>query len=311
MTRRSRSIYVESLIRTDIEALWSATQEPSTHSRWDMRFGEIAYLPAVAGTPQQFTYATNVLGMRISGKGETLGDKDRPDGSRWSGLKFWAADPRSIISAGAGYWRYVPTHDGIRFLTRYDYRTRWGSFGRVLDRWIFRPVFGWATAWSFDRLRIWLEDGITPERSAGQYLAHMSAVAGLAGVWIYQGLVPKLICIDPEEVRIWTRIGLKSKPARHLVRVIGAAEVAAGILTVQGHRRSGLLLATAVAMPILAVGAAITDRKLMTKAFNPVSLNLSMAALAVAGFLTRSGIPSGRRPLREALDQQPGVGALP
>jgi hypothetical protein len=24
---------------------------------------------------------------------------------------------------------------------------------------------GWATAWSFDRLRIWLEDGIPPERS--------------------------------------------------------------------------------------------------------------------------------------------------
>ena len=70
----------------------------------------------------------------IAGTGESLGDRDRPDGTRWSGLKFWADDRRSIIDAGAGYWRYVPTDDGIRFLTRYDYRPRWGRFGELVDR---------------------------------------------------------------------------------------------------------------------------------------------------------------------------------
>jgi hypothetical protein len=122
--------------------------------------------------------------VTISGTGESLGDRDRADGSRWSGLKFWASDRRSILEAGAGYWRYVPTPDGVRFLTRYDYRPRWGAFGRVVDRWLFRPVFGWATAWSFDRLRIWLEDDASPEQTRDRSMIHAVAVAALESVTV-------------------------------------------------------------------------------------------------------------------------------
>ena len=181
--RRRRPIYVESRIRAPMERVWEATQEPGRHQRWDVRFGTITYLPRVDGEPQRFTYGTTVVpGVTVAGTGETLGDRDRPDGTRWSGLRFWAEDRRSIIDAGAGYWRYIPTEDGVRFLTRYDYRPRWGPLGEVLDRWAFRPVFGWATAWSFDRLRLWLEDGVPPERARNRALAHAVAVGGLAAV---------------------------------------------------------------------------------------------------------------------------------
>ncbi len=180
-------------MRCTMDDLWAATQEPERHQRWDVRFGAISYDPAEEGEPQRFTYATTVApGVTVAGTGESLGARDRADGTRWSGLRFWAGDPRSIIEAGAGYWRYVPTDDGIRFLTRYDYRPRWGRVGEVVDRWVFRPVFGWATAWSFDRLRLWLEDGVAPERARDQAVAHAAAVGGLAGVWLYQGIVPKL-----------------------------------------------------------------------------------------------------------------------
>lgn len=199
--RRRRPIYVESRIRAPMERLWEATQQPDQHQRWDVRFGTITYLPRAEGEPQLFTYATTVApGVTVAGTGESLGDRDRPDGTRWSGLKFWAADRRSIIDAGAGYWRYIPTDDGVRFLTRYDYRPRWGRPGELIDRRLFRPLFGWATAWSFDRLRLWLEDGIPPERSRDQAIAHTTAVAALAGAWLYQGLVPKLWKTDPGEV---------------------------------------------------------------------------------------------------------------
>ena len=127
--RRRRPIYVESRVRAPIEELWAATQDPDEHTRWDVRFGSIRYQPRVGDEPQRFTYATRVVpGLTIAGTGESLGDRDRPDGTRWSGLKFWADDRRSIIAAGAGYWRYVPTDDGVRFITRYDYRPRWGRF---------------------------------------------------------------------------------------------------------------------------------------------------------------------------------------
>jgi hypothetical protein len=94
----------------------------------------------------------------------------REDGSATSALRFWSDDRRALIREGSGYWRYVPTDDGVRFITRYDYATRWGMVGALVDRVAFRPLLGWATAWSFDRLRLWLERGISPEESLHRLL---------------------------------------------------------------------------------------------------------------------------------------------
>jgi hypothetical protein len=310
--RRRKPIYVESRIRADMDALWDATQQPQQHQRWDVRFGEITYLPRHEGEPHRFTYGTTVApGVTVAGTGESLGDRDRPDGTRWSGLRFWAKDRRSIIEAGAGYWRYVPTDDGVRFLTRYDYRPRWGRVGDLLDRTAFRPLFGWATAWSFDRLRLWLEDGTPPERSRELAVAHAAAVSGLAGAWLYQGLIPKLVAVDEQEVGIWRSLGLGRSNARRAVRAAGVIEVAMAAATVARSHRRWPFIVSAVAMPALAVGAARRDRSLLTKAFNPGSLGLAMAALAGVALATTDGRPSGRRPLRSAPDRQPDVGDLP
>ena len=46
--------------------------------------------------------------------------------------------PLSIIREGSGYWKYIPTRDGVRFLTCYDYRTRFGAAGAIFDRVVFR-----------------------------------------------------------------------------------------------------------------------------------------------------------------------------
>jgi hypothetical protein len=309
---RRRPIYVESFIRAPIDQIWDATQQPDQHQRWDARFGSITYLPRVEGEPQKFTYATRLVrGVTIGGTGESLGDRDRPDGSRWSGLKFWATDRRSILEAGAGYWRYVPTLDGVRFLTRFDYRPRWGAFGRVVDRWLFRPVFGWATAWSFDRLRIWLEDGVPPEQSRDRSIVHVAAVAALVGVWLYQGAVPKLWKVDAGEVANWTSLHLTPSAAQIAVRTSGVVEVLLGLaIMVRSSKRWPFVL-TLVAIPAVLVGAAVVNASSFTRAFNPVALNLAVASLAVVALANHSGRPSGQRPLRRAPDQQPNVGDLP
>jgi hypothetical protein len=295
-----------------MDELWAATQEPERHQRWDVRFSRIAYDPKVEGEPQRFTYATTVVpGVTVGGTGESLGDRDRPDGTRWSGLKFWAADRRSIIDAGAGYWRYVPTDDGIRFLTRYDYRPRWGRIGEAIDRWCFRPVFGWATAWSFDRLRLWLDEGVAPEDSRDRAIAHAAAVGGLAGVWLYQGLVPKVARVDADEVAFWRRAGFGRRSARTAVRAAGAAEVVLAVATLRPRTRRAALAGTAAVMPALAAAATVLDRRSATRAFNPVSLNAAVGALAAVALVTEARRPSGRRPLRRPPDRQPEVGPLP
>lgn len=168
-------LYIEARIHADLDDLWTRTQDPAQHQRWDLRFTEIAHLPRTAGEPQHFRYATRVLpGLTIAGTGVSAGERERPDGTRTSALRFSSPHPLSLLAEGSGYWRYIPDGEGVRFLTGYDYRPRWGAFGALADRLVFRPLMGWATAWSFDRLRLWLERGITPERALLNWLAELT-----------------------------------------------------------------------------------------------------------------------------------------
>ncbi|GAA3218503.1 hypothetical protein MTQ10_08425 [Streptomyces sp. XM83C] len=176
-------LYIETRIRTDLDQLWTHTQDPAHHQRWDLRFTEIEPLPRAHGEPQRFRYATRVLPfLAVSGTGVSAGEKERPDGTRTSALRFASPHPLSLLAEGSGYWRYVPDGDGVRFLTGYDYRTRWGRLGAFADRRLFRPLMGWATAWSFDRLRLWLERGITPERALRNWLLELLARAAVIAV---------------------------------------------------------------------------------------------------------------------------------
>jgi hypothetical protein len=154
-------LYVETRIRADLEAVWQATQDPDRHQRWDLRFGRIEQLERGL-----FRYAT----LGVSGVGMSTGNRSGPGGGRTSALRFGSAHPLSPIRAGSGYWRYIPVPGGVRFLTSYGYRPR------VLPR----RLMWWATAWSFDRLRLWLETGRTPARLLCQALAEAGARAGAA-----------------------------------------------------------------------------------------------------------------------------------
>lgn len=154
----SRSIYVESVIRTDIDAVWAATQDPRQHARWDLRFSSIEPTGRDGSGAEHFEYVRKVPFHTVRGVGVNIGEVSRPDGSRTSALRFSTADRLSPISSGRGYWRYIPTPEGVRFVTGYDYQSGWGPLDLVV-----RPLLGWATAWSFDRMRIWLEGGPEPE----------------------------------------------------------------------------------------------------------------------------------------------------
>jgi hypothetical protein len=136
-------IYVEILIRGDIEEVWKKTQRPEFHEPWDLRFTKIQYLPrASEAEPQRFNYTTKMgFGLQIAGQGESTGNREEATGVRTSALKFWSADSKSLIEEGSGYWQYIPTGNGVRFLTWYDYRTRFGGIGRLVDRVSYSRMF--------------------------------------------------------------------------------------------------------------------------------------------------------------------------
>lgn len=158
--RRARGIYVEVLIHSSMDELWRLTQEPALHPRWDLRFSRITPHPATDGDPVRFVYERALPGHVIRGTGISIGEKTRDDGVRTSALRFTTRDRLSPLRDGRGYWRYVPTADGVRFMTGYDYVP---GFGPIPDL-LLRPLIRWMTAWSFDRLRIWAESDTPPER---------------------------------------------------------------------------------------------------------------------------------------------------
>jgi hypothetical protein len=298
------AIFVETDLACGPGALWGRTQDPADHERWDLRFTGIEYAePPAPGEPQRFAYTTRLgFGLAIRGGGETIAERDRPDGSRVSALRFWSSDRLSLIREGRGYWLLTPTPAGVRFRTIYDYDVRWGAAGRLLDRLAFRPLIGWATAWSFDRLRLWLERGIDPGTSARLALVHGLARIGVAVILAWHGVVPKLLGPDAIERRMMADAGFAPVAAIRALTVLGAAELVLAIaLLLTWHRAA--FAAFAFGFSIVAtvlVGA--TSPAVLGAAFSPVTLNLGLGLLAAIDLLTLDGIPSAGRCRRRPLN---------
>jgi hypothetical protein len=71
---------------------------------------------------------------------------------RPSTFEFWSDDGRSLLRRGVGLWLSTPRPGGgTEFSTSYPYETRWGLLGRVVERWVFRPLFLRYTEQSFRR----------------------------------------------------------------------------------------------------------------------------------------------------------------
>jgi hypothetical protein len=290
-------IYVEILISGDVDEIWQRTQVPELHELWDLRFTRIHYLPKQSESdPQRFLYSTRIgLGLHIDGEGESTGTKEDTTGVRTSALKFWSCDTKSLIEEGSGYWRYVPAQNGIRFLTWYDYQTRFGAAGRMIDRVLFRPLIGWATAWSFDRLRLWIERGILPQVSFRFALIHAFARLGIAFIWLWQGLMPKLLFPSRDEVSMLEAVGL---PIDSLF-FIGVCELMLAVTALALWRWRGFFLLNVLAMVGALATVALRSPAYLVAAFNPVTLNIATIVLSFIGYFAAVDLPSASRCLRK------------
>jgi hypothetical protein len=296
----SQPIYVEIQICAPMDDLWRLTQTPDLHQRWDLRFTGIEYLPRPdENEPQRFLYTTRIgFGLKIYGEGESVGSHSKSSGERTSALKFGSSDPKSLIRAGSGYWQYIPGDHDITFLTWYDYQTRFGLLGRWFDGLIFRPLLGWATAWSFDRLRLWLEQGITPEVSLRYSLIHLTARLVLAFIWMYQGLLPKLLFKDSGELAILAGSGLFTGYESLGLSVIGLAEIVFGLLFLFLWRGSGLFIWNIIFLAGLTLGALISQPGLFVAPFNPTTLNIAVIGLSLIGLWSAKDLPGAHNCLR-------------
>lgn len=72
-------------------------------------------------------------------------------------------------------------------MTQYQYETAGGLSGRLIDRFLFRPLLGWATAWSFDALRLWIEQNRHPKVSVRFGFVYVLTCLIFSLYWFFEG----------------------------------------------------------------------------------------------------------------------------
>lgn len=98
----------------------------------------------------------------------------------------------------------------------------------------------------------------------------------LALVFIWHGLVPKILWLSPDELLM---IQAHNLPAPEWVaRIAGLAEIILGLLLLWRRRRWPLLLAGGLLIGLL-LDVALLSPHLLLQAFNPLSTNLAALAL--------------------------------
>lgn len=291
---KKKPIYVEISIRAGIDKVWDASQKPDMHEQWDLRFSSITYLPKVDEKPQEFVY-TRTVGpfIQVEGWGQSVGSSLKEDGTRSSSLHFGTDQWISPIREGRGYWKYEPQEDSVKFLTQYDYDVNFGKTGEIVDKAIFRPIIGWATALSFDVLKRWLEQGEAPRSQYMRFFSTYLLTLLFAFIWMYQGLVPKIISMHPEE-RAMTRsaLSLSENDITTAVLIIGIVEVLFGIAWLVYRRKQHLFIMQLIVFPLLTIAAVIAVPSTAIHPFNPVTFNLSLIVLSMIGLLISKDVPS-------------------
>ncbi len=289
---KSRSLYIATTIHADLDSVWEHTQKPELHERWDLRFSSIRYLPKSNPEDQQcFEYSRRIApGILISGWGKSVATKTK-DGSSTSSLKFGSDMPISLIREGSGYWKYTPDNDSILFETGYDYSVRWGLLGRIIDSLVFRPLIGFATAWSFDRLKLWIEEGVDPTLSILRATVHSISRLTLALVFLWHGLVPKLLMRHPDELRLIEASGFSQVAAQQMLILSGWLEVVYAFLLLVLWNARWLYVFTAAVLLVLLLAAIRVDQSLLAHPFTPITLTASLLAVCLVGWVSCDNLP--------------------
>lgn len=295
---KQKPIYVETSIKAPIEDIWEKTQNPALHEQWDIRFSSITYLPKEQGEPQRFTYTRSMLpGVSISGWGESAGDHMKEDGTKSSSLHFGTKQKMSPIKEGRGYWQYIPqsNSDEVTFLTSYNYEPNFGKVGTLLDAVLFRPLMGWGTALSFDILKRWLEKGETPSSQYIRFAVTYIFAILFTFIWIYHGLVPKIIAMHPEEMMMTGHLfPVGDKALQTIIITIGAIEIIYGLLWLLYRNKRHLFALQSILFPILMLSAIIADIQTALHPFNPVTFNVTLTILSIIGWIISKDVPSAR-----------------
>ncbi|SDS81348.1 DoxX-like family protein [Pseudomonas cedrina] len=125
-------------------------------------------------------------------------------------------------------------------------------------------------------------------------LARINWIArgGLAFVFAYHGLVPKLLWLSADERSMMQAHGIEQ--VQLFATLAGVAEIALALWIVLSPRSAWPIAVAAMALTGLLVDVAVVSPAMLRAAFNPVSLNVAGLALcAVAWHARQRNAPPG------------------
>lgn len=166
--------------------------------------------------------------------------------------------------------------------------------GNVIDFYMFRPLLGWATAWSFDALKLWLEKGLHPRLLIRRTMTYWLVCFLFAFVWMYQGIFPKIIFSHPEEMKMLSAIIGSTGNSIAILKVIGMLEIIFGIIWLFPVPKQKLFLLHIFMLIALTIVAGFTNIVSFTEPFNPITLNVLLMGVSIVGYMNSFDLPSAK-----------------
>ncbi|MCG2608934.1 DoxX-like family protein [Acinetobacter sp. SM34] len=103
----------------------------------------------------------------------------------------------------------------------------------------------------------------------------------LAVLWIYQGLIPKILFQSTAEIAIWQSMGLELALAKICVALSGMIEMMFGCTFVIWPRAILIHQLNILGLSGLLLLIMLTNPLQLTTAFNPVVMNMAMISLSM------------------------------
>lgn len=126
-----------------------------------------------------------------------------------------------------------------------------------------------------------------------QQIALLARVA-LALMFVWHGLVPKILWLSPDEVAMIQAHGFHA--VAPIAQLAGLGEIALGLLLVLLRRQRWPLLLVAAVLLGLLLDVAWFSPHLLLQAFNPLSTNLAGLALCLLAWLAEKPLPGPLQP---------------
>jgi uncharacterized membrane protein YphA (DoxX/SURF4 family) len=141
---------------------------------------------------------------------------------------------------------------------------------------------------------VWLEKNIDPATSLQRSLIYALARLAIACVWLYHGLIPKLIYQHPTELALLHAAGIPLSLTSTVLTIIGLSEITFGLIVVLAWWQRWPLIVSIALMFLVTASVALSSPSLLIAAFNPVTLNLLVAVMSLIGLLSGADLPSAR-----------------